>query len=157
MKGWWRRIRAALGMGLIWAGGGASVGGLIELVSNLFPALPLYFVDMWIQTLAIPGFVGGVVFSAVLRMAARGRSFDELSYPRITAWGAGSGVLLGALFMGLGAGPLILVPAVVLNTLGASLTLAFGRMAEGWGGRGSTPDADELDGIGERKRLDQAG
>ncbi len=145
MKGWWRRIRAALGMGLIWAGGGGFIGGLVELASNLFPALPLYFVDMWIQTLAIPGFVGGVLFSGVLRMAARGRSFDELSFPRIAAWGAASGVLLGALFMALGAGPLILAPAVVLSTLGATLTLTFGRMAEGWG---------RIDAGGERDRLE---
>lgn len=129
MKGWWRRIRAALGLGLIWALGGASVGGLVELVSNLVPALPLGFIDMWIQTLAIPGFLGGIIFSGVLRIAAGRGGFDELSLPRVTACGAGSGILLGALFMGMGAGPLILAPAIVLSTFGGALTLGMARMA----------------------------
>jgi hypothetical protein len=44
--------------------------------------------DMWPQTLAIVGFVGGVVFSAVLGIAERRRRFGELSIPRFSAWGA---------------------------------------------------------------------
>lgn len=105
----WRRLRASLALGAIWAGGGAFIGSLVELASNLFPTLPLGFVDMWIPTLAIPGFIGGVVFSGVVGVAARNRRFDELSLPGITALGAGGGVLLGGVMMALGAGAFILL------------------------------------------------
>lgn len=130
MKGWWRRIRAALGLGAIWAGGGAFIGGLVELASNLFPSLPVGFIDMWIQTLAIPGFIGGVIFAGVLGVAARRRRFDELSMPLVVLWGALGGLLLGGLLITLGVSPLILVPATLLSALGASLSLGLARMAE---------------------------
>lgn len=130
MKGWLRRIRGALGMGLVWAGGGAFIGGMIELALNIFPSLPLHFIDMWPQTLAIPGFLGGVVFSFVLRVVARRRRLDELSLPGMAAWGAAGGVLLGALVTALGMTPLAFIPAILLSAVGASLTLAFARMAD---------------------------
>lgn len=130
MKNVWRRLRASLGLGAIWAGGGAFIGALVELASNLFPALPVGFIDMWIPTLAIPGFIGGVIFSGVLGVAARHRRFDELSLPGIAALGVGGGVVLGLVMMALGAGPLILVPATVLSGLGASLSLGLARLAE---------------------------
>lgn len=133
MGGWWKRVRAALGLGVIWAGGGAAIGGLIELLSNLFPALPVGFVDMWIQTLAMPGFLGGVTFSVVLGVAARERRFDELSLPYVVGLGIFGGFVLGGLLMALGLGPLILVPAVVLSGVGASLTLGLARLATGGG------------------------
>lgn len=130
MKGWLRRIRGALGMGLIWAGGGAAIGGLIELISNIFPGLPLYAIDMWPQTLAIPGFLGGMIFSVVLRVAAGSRRLDQLSLRGMAVCGAVGGVPLGGLCVALGMPPLVVAPAVVLSALGASLTLAFARMAE---------------------------
>lgn len=130
MKGVWRRIRGALGLGVVWAGGGAAIGGLVELISNLFPRLPLGFIDMWIQTLAIPGFLGGVIFAGVLGIAARRRRFDELSMARMVAWGALAGVALGGVLVGLGLPPLILVPTTLLSGLGASLTLGLARTAE---------------------------
>jgi hypothetical protein len=37
--------------------------------------------------MAVPGFVGGVLFSIVLGMAWRHRRLDELSLPRVAAWG----------------------------------------------------------------------
>lgn len=130
MKGVWRRIRGALGLGVVWAGGGAAIGGLVEFISNLFPRLPLGFIDMWIQTLAIPGFLGGVIFAGVLGIAARRRRFDELSMARMVAWGALAGVALGGVLVGLGLPPLILVPTTLLSGLGASLTLGLARTAE---------------------------
>lgn len=154
MKGWLRRIRGALGMGVVWAGGGAAIGGLIELISNIFPGLPLYFIDMWPQTLAIPAFLGGVTFSVVLRIAAGRRRLDELSLPGMAIWGAIGGVLLGALCVALGLPPLVMLPAVLLSALGASLTLAFARMAE----RPELLEADPDDvGLTERDRRDLLG
>lgn len=155
MKGLWRRVRGALGLGVIWAGGGAFIGGLIELISNIFPGLPLYFIDMWPQTLAIPGFLGGVIFSVVLGVAARNRRFDELSFPFVVGWGAFGGVLLGGLLTALGVTPLVFVPAVLLSGLGASLSLGFARMASRWELLGPGEDVDDagLTGHEERKRL----
>ena len=48
---------------------------------------------MW----AYPGFLCGALFSAVLGIAEGGRRFDELSLPRLAAWGAVSGLLVGVL------------------------------------------------------------
>lgn len=145
MSDWWRRIRGALGLGVVWAGGGAFVGGLVELISNLFPGLPLGFIDMWIPTLALPGFLGGVSFAVALGIAGRRRRFDELSYPRVVTWGIAGGVLLGTFMMiAMGAGPLIFAPAVVLSAVGASLSLAFARLGGGGGRLGPGDDPDEV-------------
>ena len=65
MTTWIRRLRGALGMGLLWALAWGFVGGLIELTWNIWPGFPLGpLMDMWIQGLAIPGFIGGVLFGA---------------------------------------------------------------------------------------------
>src|SRR5919112_1058124 len=83
MKKWLRRIRGTVGMGLTWAAGWELVGVLIELFID--PMGPL--VDVWPTALAMPGFLGGAVFSAVLQVAEGRRRFDELSLPRFGAWG----------------------------------------------------------------------
>jgi len=68
---------------------------------TLFPSVPDVF-DIWIPVFAYPGFFGGVIFSAVLRIAEGGRRLDELPLPRIAAWGAVAGLLVGALPFALG-------------------------------------------------------
>jgi hypothetical protein len=92
MRNWQRRIRGAVGMGLTWAAGWALVGVLIGVTSRLLPSLPwdaLFEVfDAPLPALAIPGFIGGALFSVVLGIAGRRRRFDELSLPRFAAWGA---------------------------------------------------------------------
>jgi hypothetical protein len=50
-------------MGLTWAAGWALVGVLIELFIDPMGSL----VDVWPTALTIPRFLGGAVFSAVLR------------------------------------------------------------------------------------------
>ena len=85
MKKWLRRIRGAVGMGLTWAAGWALVGVLIELFIDPMGSL----VDVWPTALTIPGFLGGAVFSTVLRITEGRRRFDELSLPRFGAWGGG--------------------------------------------------------------------
>lgn len=129
MNTWWRRIKAGLGMGLIWAIGGAGVGGIIELVANFVPVLN--FIDMWIPLFAIPGFVGGMIFSLVIGIAARHRKFEELSIPAFAAWGALGGVLLVALAAVIGwGGPFLAVPFILMSAGGAAGSLAIARMAE---------------------------
>ena len=102
MKKWLRRIRGAVGMGLIWAVGCTLVGMLgVVVFYTLFPNAP-DVVDVWIPVFAYPGFFGGVIFSAVLWLAEDDRSLDELSLPRIAALGAMAGLLLGVLPFALG-------------------------------------------------------
>jgi hypothetical protein len=98
MKKWLRRIRGAVGMGLTWAAGWALGGVLIGVSSILLPGLPwdsfFEVFDAPLPALAIPGFVGGALFSLVLGIAGRRRRFHELSLPRFAAWGAVGGLLL---------------------------------------------------------------
>ncbi len=129
-------------MGLIWAAGWGFVGGLIELLDNLVPNLPIVnTVDMWIQSLAIPGFIAGVLFSALLTLGDGRRRFTELSFPRIAVWGALGGVALGALGLSIGllqtAFPNILLRTVVVLTPlsllcagSAATSLALARLAK---------------------------
>jgi hypothetical protein len=95
---WLRRIRGAVGMALTWAAGWALAGLLIGITSVLLPGLPwnVFFevFDAPLPALAVPGFFGGLFFSAVLGIAARRRRLDELSLPRFAAWGAVAGLLL---------------------------------------------------------------
>ena len=134
MKRWLRRIRGVVGMGLIWAVvwaivGGGVMEGLVDPHGKIL--------DMWPQTLAIPGFVGGVAFAALLQIAEGRRRFDELSLPRFGAWGAVTGLMLGVLAVAAGAAneaPLwlraavIIGPMTLLGGVSASGTLALARM-----------------------------
>lgn len=116
-------------MGLIWAIGGAGVGGLMEFIANFVPGLN--FIDMWIPLFAIPGFVGGMIFSLVIGIAARHRKFEELSIPAFAAWGALGGVLLVALAAVIGwGGPFLAIPFILMSAGGAAGSLAIARMAE---------------------------
>jgi uncharacterized membrane protein YjfL (UPF0719 family) len=98
MTHWWMRLRGAVGMGLSWAVAWAIAGVLIGVASVLLPGLPwtpfFEVFDAPLPALAIPGFVGGALFSVVLGIAGRRRRFHELSLPRFAAWGALGGVLL---------------------------------------------------------------
>ena len=98
MNKWLRRMRGAVGMGLVWAAGWAVAGVLIGVSSILLPGLPwdsfFQVFDAPLPAMAIPGFFGGVFFSMVLGIAGRHRRFSELSLPRFAAWGALGGLLL---------------------------------------------------------------
>ena len=151
MKRWLRRIRGAIGRGLTWAVAWALVGLLIGVSSILLPFLPwhLFFevFDAPLPALAMPAFVGGVLFSLVLGVAGRRRRFDELSLPRFAAWGATGGLLLalvppamvatGLASMNPGAalGPWQLtaamaVPCMLLGAASAGGSLALARRAQ---------------------------
>lgn len=144
MRPWLRRLRGAVGMGLTWGAVGFFLGGLIELIWNVWPGFPLGpLVDIWPAALAYPGVLGGAAFSVVLGIAGRRRRFEELSLPRFAAWGAVGGLLVSlipAAMVAVGlasttipvwqitaslAGPFALGGAVA-----ASGSLALARMAE---------------------------
>lgn len=135
---WLRRVRAAVGMGITWAVAWALLGLGIELVHNIWPNPIGALVDIWPAALALPAFFGGLAFSAVLGIAGRHRRFDELSLPRIAAWGALGGVLLGLIpgaLVAAGSGSVAEAAAVVgavtlLTTISASGSLLLARTAE---------------------------
>jgi hypothetical protein len=151
MQAWLRRIRGAIGMGLTWAVGWALAGVLIGVASRLLPGLPwdsfFEVFDAPLPALAMPGFLGGVLFSAVLGVAGRRRRFAQLSLPWFAAWGAVGGLLLSlvpaALVAvglatigreGLGLWRLTAVisgPLMLLSAASASASLALARTAEG--------------------------
>ena len=84
-------------MGLFWAAGWVLAGGVIEAFSNAglhLPIEPLF--DMWPMEMAIPGLIGGVVFSAMLWLAER-RRFHAVAPARFAGWGALAGLLVGVL------------------------------------------------------------
>lgn len=115
MRRWWRRVRGAVRMGLIWGTAWAAVGMLIELVHNIWPNPLGALVDIWPAALGAPAFLGGLAFSALLGLAARRRRFSELSLPGFAALGALGGVLVSL-------GPALLV-AVGLASINAPHTL----------------------------------
>ena len=90
------RIGGAVGMGLAWAVGWAVLGALIGVISGFLGVPEESGLDPWIA-LATPGFVGGVIFSAVLWLAEGGPRFSELPLRRLAAWGAVAGLVLGVL------------------------------------------------------------
>ncbi len=114
-------------MGLIWALGWAIIGGAIMegLVDRNGEIL-----DMWPQVLGMAGFIGGAVFSIVFGIAARRRSFEELSLARFGALGAVAGVVVGAFLMTTGAPAVIIAPAALLCAGSASGSLALARRAK---------------------------
>ena len=151
MKQWLRRLRGAVGMGLIWAAGWALVGVLIGVTSKVLPGLPFWdsFFDVFdapLPALAIPGFVGGVLFAVVLGIAGHRRRFEELSLPRFAAWGAVGGLLLSlvpAVLVAVGLASLersdlglwqitavISAPLILLSAVSASVSLLLARRAE---------------------------
>jgi hypothetical protein len=93
MKKWMSGIRGAVLMVVLWViGWGLGFGGIMELVD---PDGKIQ--DVWPTLLAIPGFIGGVLFSLLLLIAERRRSFDEISVVRFALWGVVTGLVLGVL------------------------------------------------------------
>jgi hypothetical protein len=102
MKRWLRRVRDTVAMGLAWAAGWTLIGMLgVVVFYALYPSAP-DIVDIWIPVFAYPGFLTGVGFSVVIRVAEGRRRFDEVSLSRLAAWGAAVGLLVGVLPFALG-------------------------------------------------------
>ncbi len=140
-----RRLRGALVMGVIWAVAWAVGGLLIGVASLLLPFLPwdAFFnvFDAPLPALAIPGFIGGVLFSVVLGIAGRNRRFSDLSLPGFAAWGAIGGLLVGVFpalaTMGEGATfsamqllVVIAAPMMLFGAVSAASSLALARKGE---------------------------
>ena len=102
MKKLLKRVRGAIGMGLTWAAGWAVFGILVGVASRLTSGLPFWdpffrIFDAPLPALAVPGFIGGALFSIVLGIAGCRHKFGDLSVGRFSAWGAVGGILLSVL------------------------------------------------------------
>jgi hypothetical protein len=127
VKQWQRRVRSALVMGVLWALVWAPVAVLVGLLIDPDGSMD----EMWPVVGAYPGFIGGVLFSVVLGIAARRRRFDELSIPRVAGWGALAGFLVGVLPFLLGE-PTSAIPAWLLGLIViGSLTVMSAASAAG--------------------------
>lgn len=150
MKKWLRRIRGAVGMGLTWALVWAPVAVLIGIAIDPDGSMD----EMWPAIGAFPGFLGGVVFSVVLAIAARRRRLEELSIARVAAWGAAAGFVVGVLPFTIGeptsALPVWLLATVVIGSitvlsgLSAAGTLAIARMGVRRERLGAGADASQI-------------
>lgn len=130
MRKWGRRIKAAIGLGIVW-GAAWLIAGLILLafvgVDAADVPFPLFF--------GFLGFLAGAAFSLVLGVLGRRRRFDQMSLPRFAGWGALGGLLISVVVM-LTAGngvELMAVLAPVFATAGAisaTGTLALARRTE---------------------------
>jgi hypothetical protein len=144
MKKWLRRIRGAVLMGLTWALAWLPVGLLLGMILDPDGSMD----EPWVLVGTLPGFLAGVVFSAVLGIAAARRKLDELSVAKVGAWGAVAGLLIGSLPFVLGdQGPdakrVWLLPVVVISSItllsavSAAGSLVLARKSE----RRELPDA----------------
>jgi len=89
-----RIIRDAAGMGVLWAVAWAPVGVLIGTIVDPDESMD----EPWVMVGMLPGFLCGVLFLALLRLA-EGRRLDELTLSRAAAWGAVSGLLAPVLWV----------------------------------------------------------
>ena len=136
MRSWMKRVRGAIGMGLTWATAWLPVGAVVGWTLGLF--FTGARMGQWAALFTALGFVGGTIFSSVLRLAEGRRRFDELSMPRFAAWGALGGLLLGGLAVAAGVlGPGLslvdLVTVTVTTAMGAGSaagTLALARLSD---------------------------
>lgn len=166
---WGRRIRGALGMGVAWALIWAAFGLLVGAASNVLPFLPWrYFFDIWdapLPALGMPGFIGGIFFSIILGRAAARSRFEDLSIPRVAAWGAAGGLLLSlvpAAMVGVGMAhmreglgiwrltSIIAPPLMILSSVSAAASLfiaGFGRNRQA----GEAPDDAQVAQLTERE------
>ena len=112
---------------LIWAFVFAIPGGVIELLANLGMA-PSFAsnVDMWPQTLALPGLIGGVLFAVAVLATRMWTRFETLSLGRLAGAGAIVGLTTGLLVMALGYIDGSAVELSFTTTMGALSAIASG-------------------------------
>ena len=135
MNSWLRRLRGVLGNALTWGAGWSLVGAAIGVLNVVVAGAPLSVVILpFAYSWAKMGFLGGTLFSIVLGIAEGRTRLDQVSIPRIAAWG-GIGTLLFAtpiaFGLGLTAEMLFGLPFVVLLGAGSAAgALAIARAAQ---------------------------
>ena len=92
MRNVMRRIRGAIGIGVIWAVAWSAMGWVPRLVLGYKPDAPFPII------FGVLGFLAGVIFSGVLALTEGRRRFDQMSLPRFAGWGALGGLLLSGVW-----------------------------------------------------------
>jgi hypothetical protein len=130
MKKWLRRIRGALGMGLVW--GLAWFGAGMALMLTLLLTTGSTGADVpYPLGFGALGFVAGVTFSGVLGVLGGRRRFDQMSLSRFAGWGAAGGFLLAIGFTSLVA--LVEDPAFLWNLVVLGPVFAVAGASSGAG------------------------
>jgi hypothetical protein len=101
----WKKVRAALGIGITWAAGWSIWGVALALLVSRGPEFTFSQVAPLLGiACAVWGFVGGTVFSAILSSVYGQRSIQQLPPLALAGWGGlaaalGPGVLSAALLL----------------------------------------------------------
>lgn len=133
---WLKRVRGALGTGVLWAVAWAPIA-IIVGTKIIDPDDSMD--EMWFMVGALPGFLSGVAFSMLVSKFARHRKLSDLSIARVGGWGAMAGAAIGVLPFILGdtgGRPWLGLAAAVISTFAlvsagsAAGTLALAQHAE---------------------------
>jgi hypothetical protein len=127
MKKTLRAIRGALLMGVTWAVVWAPVAVLLGMMVDPDGSMD----EMWVMIGALPGFIAGVVFAALLGIAERRRGVDDVSPARAGGWGALAGVLVGVLPFTIGESTSALPVGLLASMVIGSVTLLSAASAAG--------------------------
>ena len=136
MSNWLKRIRGAVGLGLIWGAAWGAVGATLGL---LFGGLA-GFVGAGVNY-ALSGFLAGGAFSVFVAIVEGRRTFDEMSIGRFAVLGGGTMLALQLSVFALWAAVAVLplnVPqmgvaaafATVMGAGSAAASLALARQAD---------------------------
>ena len=88
-------------MVILWiVGWGLGFGGIMEAFVDPDGKIQ----DVWPTVLAIPGLIGGMIFSGLLAIGERGNRFDEISLFIFALFGGVTGLVLGLLAIPAGVG-----------------------------------------------------
>ena len=92
MRKWLRRVRGAIGLGVIWGVAWGAVGAIPRWVFgvNTDAPIPLIFGAL--------GVIAGVTVAVLVAATEGRRKFDQISLLRFAGWGAMGGLLLSALW-----------------------------------------------------------
>jgi hypothetical protein len=113
-----------IGTGLTFAAGVGLIGGLFGLGVVAFTDAVLADI-FFIGRLMVAAFLLGVAFSGGLALLARGKAFEKVTYPMVSALGGGAG-LLYFLFIGFANGFRVWTPTVMMQNLVLLLLMGTG-------------------------------
>jgi len=121
MKGFLRRLRGIIGMGLLWAVGSVAFFlGLAALQGGGWGGWVgiLYLIPMS----AGFGFIAGCAFAGILSMTERHRRLEDLSLRRVALWGAIGGCLVTGAFNLVSSGTVFWESLLMMSLLTAGLS-----------------------------------
>lgn len=134
MEKWMSGLGGTFSMIALWTvGWGLGFGGLIEAFIDPNGEI----LDVWLTAMAIPGVIGGVIFSVLIWSAEHRRTFDIIPVQRMALWGAVAGIGIGAIAMAKGiemtltTGKIFAI-TTVLGLVAAVGSAIFFRLAAHW-------------------------